>query len=272
MKKFNKDIGLLLSGGQVVIPEIGIFITQPTIKQICQFGEMDFLQGLQLLTKMDELIKDVQSGNKELAKLDSFQVLMIVLQNQPELEEIIVKFFALICPDYELKFSNNTIDFYIPEDPVVKGKLHSYNVQDFGEAVNEIFMPYQDDGNVGFNPADAAAERIAKKLQEARDRLKRKNSSSGDSSSIFGMYASVLSIGTGIDINTVFGYTPFQLYDSINRYWLKVQYDLYQRIATTPMMDVSKLDEPKHWAKNIYAPDDSPNSNDGWDELVYKKQ
>ena len=255
----------------MVIPEVGIFITQPTIKQICQFGEMNFLQGLQLLTKMDDLIKDVQAGNSELAKLDSFQVLMIVLKNQEDLREIIESFFALICPNYILKFADKTIDFLIDGDPNVKGRLHSYNVKDFSEAINEIFMPYTDDENSGFNPANEAAERIAQKLLEARNRNKRKSSGSGESVSIFGMYASILSIGTGIDLNTVFGYTPFQIYDSINRYWLKVQYDLYQKIATTPMMDVSKMEEPKHWSKNLYAPDDNPNSNEGWEDAVHRR-
>lgn len=255
----------------MVIPEVGIFITQPTIKQICQFGEMSFLQGIQLLTRLDDLVKEVQMGNSELAKLDSFQVLMIILKNQADLRETLLSFFALVCPNYEVRFSNKSIDFYIDGDDLAKGKIHSYNVGDFGEAINEIFMPYTDDDNSGFNPANEAAERIAKKLQEARNRNKHKSTSSGDGSSIFGMYASILSIGTGIDLNTIFNYTPFQVYDSINRYWLKVQFDLYQKIATTPMMDVSKMEEPKHWAKNIYAPDDNPNSNDGWDQVVTKR-
>lgn len=260
-----------MCGGQVILPEIGIFITQPTIRQICQFGEMNFLQGLQLLTKMDDLIKDIQMDNSELSKLDSFQVLMIVLKNQEDLKDIITSFFALICPNYNIVFAEKTIDFYIEGDPNVKGKLHSYNIKDFSESINEIFMPYTDEENSGFNPANEAAERIAQKLNEARNRNKRKASGSGDSSSIFGMYASILSVGLGMDINVIFNYTPFQIYDTINRYWLKVQYDLYQKIATTPMMDVSKMEEPKHWAKNIYAPDDNPNSNDGWADVVTKR-
>ena len=255
----------------MAIPEIGIFITQPSIRQICQFGEMNFLQGLQLLTKLDDLIKDVQMGNNELAKMDSFQVLMIVLKNQDELRDIIISFFSLICPDYRVVLSDKTMDFFIDGDPNVKGKLHSYNIKDFGDAIAEIFMPYTDDENSGFNHANDAAQKIAEKLLEARNRNKRKVSGNGESVSIFGMYASILSIGLGVDINTIFGYTPFQLYDSINRYWLKVQYDLYQKIATTPMMDVSKMEEPKHWSKNLYAPDDNPNSNDGWADVVTKR-
>lgn len=29
-------------------------------------------------------------------------------------------------------------------------------------------------------------------------------------------------------------------------------YDLYQKVATTPMMDVSKMDEPDNWMDGIY--------------------
>ena len=47
-----------------------------------------------------------------------------------------------------------------------------------------------------------------------------------------------------IDINILYGYTPFQLYNLFMRYWKKINSDFYQKVSTTPMMDVSKMEEP----------------------------
>jgi hypothetical protein len=55
-----------------------------------------------------------------------------------------------------------------------------------------------------------------------------------------------------IDINTIYNYTPFQLYDAFNRYWKKVSNDFYTKVSTTPMMDTSKMEEPESWSENIY--------------------
>ena len=56
-----------------------------------------------------------------------------------------------------------------------------------------------------------------------------------------------------MDINIFFNYTPFQLYDAFLRYQKKISYDFYQKVATTPLMDVSKMDEPDNWMDNIYC-------------------
>ena len=55
-----------------------------------------------------------------------------------------------------------------------------------------------------------------------------------------------------LDINVLFSYTPFQLYDAFLRYWKKVAYDIYQKVSTTPLMDVSKMDTPDDWSLNLY--------------------
>ena len=55
-----------------------------------------------------------------------------------------------------------------------------------------------------------------------------------------------------LDINVLFSYTPFQLYDAFLRYWKKVAYDIYQKVSTTPLMDVSKMDKPDDWSLNLY--------------------
>ena len=55
-----------------------------------------------------------------------------------------------------------------------------------------------------------------------------------------------------MDINIFFNYTPFQLCDAFNRYFLKVQHDLYMKVSTTPLMDVSSMEQPEAWTDNLY--------------------
>ena len=55
-----------------------------------------------------------------------------------------------------------------------------------------------------------------------------------------------------MNINELYNYTPFQLLDAFKRYAAKMAYDLYQRVSTMPMMDVSKMDEPKNWVDDLY--------------------
>ena len=69
---------------------------------------------------------------------------------------------------------------------------------------------------------------------------------------MFGRYTSILAIGMQMDINIFYNYTPFQLYDAFNRYFAKVSSDFYSKVATTPLMDTSKMEEPKEWFRTLY--------------------
>lgn len=107
---------------------------------------------------------------------------------------------------------------------------------------------------ITYDPANQRASEIAEKLKKGREKVAeiKSKDSGNENMSIFGTYASVLSIGMNMDINIFYNYTPFQLYDAFSRYWFKVSYDFYQKLASTPLMDVSKMDAPREWSNNIY--------------------
>ena len=75
------------------------------------------------------------------------------------------------------------------------------------------------------------------------------------SSSIFGIYTSILATGLQMDINTFFDYKPFQLYDAFSRFLDKQAYDMYQQAMSIPFADTSKLkeSEPKNWMRDLYV-------------------
>lgn len=245
------DVGLYLSGNQVLVKDCGVFITPPTIKQICFVGEESFLTSAQLIGKSSTFFDKVREGDPNLKEYQDLQILLILLDEQVEFKKEMEDFFFLICPDYKVKFDRSSIKFVDPEDEeVVRGMLTPFNFLSFQNVVRELLSP-PGQQEQEFNPANEAARKIAEKIKKARER-KNKQAVQKQNISVFGTYISILSVGMNVDINVLFSYTPFQLYDIFSRYWLKVRYDFYQKISTTPMMDTSKLEAPEEWTKNLY--------------------
>ncbi|HAU86063.1 MAG TPA: hypothetical protein DCW90_11375 [Lachnospiraceae bacterium] len=246
------DIGKLLSGMPIAVPGVNVAVSQPKIKDICAFGEDDFFFATQFFLNAEKLVIPIKEGNPQLSMLDTFQLLLIIIRDDKQAKENIEKFFELIFPNYKVEILSGMIQFKV-NDKIV-GRLNSFAFENFQKVLRDCFVPTSaKDDEQEYNPANDAAAEIAAKLKRGNEiRAKQKADEQGDIGSLFGNYASVLSIGLSLDINVLYNYTPFQLFDSYKRYQTKLQYDLYQKIATTPMMDVSKMKEPDNWMDNIY--------------------
>lgn len=246
-------VGLYLSGQEVEIPGANIFITQPTIKQIVRFGEDEFLITVCLLIKTENLIRQLKQGNSILEQYSDFQLLMTVLREDDSVRRMVQNLFELIFPDYKTEILDFGINFIAQDEDgkdVFVGQIHSYNFDAFKILLSDLFMVHgnSDTEEKEFNPIDDRAAAIAAKLQKGRE----KRAQARGPQSLFGIYCSVLSIGLGIDINTFFNYTPFQLYDAYNRFTSKQQSDFYVRVSTMPFMDVSKMERPEEWSRQLY--------------------
>lgn len=251
--KYEGDIGLYLSGQQVLIPECGIFITQPTVKQIALFGETKFLTAVQILTDPDTLFQEIKQGNSELKDVSNFQILLEILKADTSLKEYFDILFELCCPDYNIIFEKNSIEFYLREEDSgsCKGRIFTRNFEPFCRTIKELFVFVSDnEDSPDYNPANAAAKAIADKIKKGRAKAGQQKGE--DKLSLYGTYASILSIGLRLDLNVLYNYTPFQLYDSFSRYWAKEENDRYITMATIPFSDPSKLEEPKNWTRSFY--------------------
>lgn len=246
---YQGDVGLYLSGSPVPVNMCAIYVTQPTIKQILQFGEVDFLMGVHLLTNIEDFLGDIRNqGNLELDAMSDFQILMMLVEQDPSVKKTLSILFELIFPDYEISYTKNSMNFSLRDDEQKKmiGQVTPFTFNMLQIVIKELFSLGGKTNGDDYNPANEAAQEIAKKLKRGKQKINElagKNNK-GDMS-LFGTYASILSIGMMIDINVLFNYTPFQIQDSFNRYLLKVKYDLYQKVSTTPMMDTSKMEEPE---------------------------
>lgn len=252
--KYQGDIGLYLSGAPVPLPECALFVTQPTVKQVVQFGETDFLTASHLLGNTEDFVKGLREGNSELAFKTDFQLLMIMINEDAKIQKYLETFFELTFPDYEIKYTKNSINFLLKnqEEPKVSGMITMYSFELFQRVIKELFI-ISTDSEEEYNPANDAAKKIAEKLKKARVKVSEETSGNKEHVSLFGTYASILAIGLQMDINLFFNYTPFQLVDAFKRYWEKDKNDFYRKISTTPLMDVSKMEEPKEWTRNLYC-------------------
>lgn len=258
---YKGDIGLYLSGADVPVQQCNVYIVQPTIKQIVQFGETNFLMASQLLGKTEEFLKEIKQGNSELAQKTDFQILLIMIKEQVEVKQYLDTFFELICPDYIVKYTKHTMDFFLKENEEgsMTGQITPFTFEFFQEKIKELFIS-QNETSEDYDPANEAAKEIAEKIKKGRRIVQEQrgiHDEAKEKISLFGTYASILSIGLQMDINVFFNYTPFQIFDAFNRYWSKSKFDFYQKLVTTPFMDTSKMDEPEEWTRNLYKMDNT---------------
>lgn len=249
------DMGLYLSGQQVKVPSCNIVITQPTVRQIVVFGEDDFLIAVQLLGKTENFVGDLRKDNSLLAALPSFQLLLVILREDPQIANAIKNFFGLIAPEYEIVIDTGFINFFV--DEVLVGQLTPYNFESFQSVIIDLFEQKNgksEDIQYNINENDQRAKEILEKLNKGKKKIAEMRNKTGEyeKTSLFGSYISILSVGLGMDINTLYDYTPFQLNDMFMRYFAKVQSDFYQKLVTTPLIDTSNIDEPKEWVGNLY--------------------
>ena len=248
----GKEVALYLSGQSVPIIECNIVLYQPTIKEIVIFGEDDFLSLCAMFGQTEKFLKDAKKGNPELENYSNLQILLAIIMQDMRLFASCQQFFELLFPIYEPIFSENDIQFKLKNEEKYVGALTPFNFEIFGEKLKDLFLIPSAQDEIEYNPEGEKAIKIAEKIMEGRKKLAEIKSSSDGNNSLFGSYISILSIGIPMDMNVLYGYTPFQIYNLFTRYWAKVQSDFYQKIATTPMMDVSKMKAPEEWTRNLY--------------------
>ena len=249
------NVGLYLSGQPVQVKPCNVAITQPKIKDIVVFGEDEFLIGLNLFGHPENLTNPMKQGNSELIQFNDFQLLLVAIKQEPLIKSNVLNFLKLICPNYEIDITDSAIEFRIEQGEIKRtvGMINTFNFEAFQEVVNDLFeATNMSESEPDYNPANDAAAAIAEKIKKGRARKNKMNADKEGPQSLFGRYASILSIGMQMDIEIFFNYTPFQLYDAFNRYFAKVNSDFYSRVSTMPFMDTSKMDTPPDWSRNLY--------------------
>ena len=255
----NNEVLLYLSGQPVLVKGCNILIYQPRIKDIATAGEEEFLLAAQSVGNIEKLVAPIKKlGKSELEMYSDFQLFLAMTVADENFKNSLDTFFDLIFPLYELHITENEITFSLKENGQTVGMVNPYNFEEFTRIIGNLFLinSDKDEEEVNYDPVNGKAAEIAEKLRAGREKVKEIKKASGETKDIGSLYAnyiSVLSIGTGVPISYYFDYTPFQLYDAFQRYWAKIGNDLYQKISTTPLMDVSQLEKPEEWSRNLYC-------------------
>lgn len=255
IKGDKRELGLILSGQPLPIKDANIFVTQPKIKDIVLFGEDNFLVSVQMLVSMSQFADQVKQGNSELNIISDFQLLLIMIDEDPTIKNMVLNLFTLIFPEYKVNFTENTIDFFFSDEDQdhLVGRIHPFNFENLQNVLNDAFIPQGDnEREPDYNPANEMASKIAEKIKRGREKIHAQKSAVEGDHSIYADYCSTLSIGMHMDVGIFFNYTPFQLYDAYRRFFSKEQSDFYMRVSSMPMMDTSKMEAPPDWQRNLY--------------------
>lgn len=246
----------MLAGMPIAIPECRVAIKQPSVEAIVASSESNFFDAVQFFVNAASVVEPLRSGNSRLAQLPDFQLLMIVLEEDLQFRKIIEDFFELVFPDYFFRFDVGSVNFFLDENKTrIIGQINPMNFEKVQQTIKTLFLPHNTSSDPEYNPSGDLAAEIAAKLKagnKKRQELKQKQNEKNIEKSLFASYISILSVGLSLDLHILYSYTPFQLYNIFMRYTAKMRFDLYQKVATTPMMDVSNMDEPNNWIDSIY--------------------
>ena len=125
---------------------------------------------------------------------------------------------ALLFPSYAISLNKDSIALK-KEGTEEVYFLNSENFDIFQRIIKQMFSFGPDDQESDFNPDGALASKIAEKLRKRHQKLAEKDANS--KVDVYSRFASVLAIAMNLSIKDVMEFTPYQLFDQLNRYELK---------------------------------------------------
>ena len=235
----------LMCGIDLPIPELQATIHQPKIKEIAFVGEKDFFLGVQCLCIDKNIIAN--QGESLLVNTNNFQIFMTMMKEREmaEKKDSVINVFSLIFPKYKTLFTPRSI--ILQSDTQIM--IDDSNFEILQEYLKEIFcFKSSMSQELGFNPANDTAKKIADKLMRGRQRVAELNGSANVS--IFSQYLSMLTVGLdSMSLQDLMDLTMFQLFDLVERYQLYINWDIDIRSRLAGGKPDGK---PENWMKNIH--------------------
>ncbi|MBO7078990.1 MAG: hypothetical protein J6W64_04170 [Bacilli bacterium] len=240
------DIRLaLMTGTDIPIPECQLTMHQPSVKEIAYIGENDFFKGVQTLCLNKSMF--VQEGKTVPENITNFYIFMTIVGEKQTADkaEAVKQVLALVFPQYKIMFSPQSIIFQKDQETYL---VDENNFEQLQVTLREVFCSKSGPmDQQAFNPANQKAREIAEKLMRGRQRVAEQNGSAN--ASVFSQYLSTLSIGLHIPVGELEKYTMFQLFDSMERYLLYINWDIDIRSRLAGAKPDGK---PDNWMKNIH--------------------
>ena len=240
---------LLLSGNDIPFTGGGVSIHPPTLKEIGFIGEEAFHTGIRFLNFDKELL-DVKDKS-DLENKSNFNIFMSVMngkQNAKHKTDALMV-LTLMFPNVKFKIEKDKI-LLQQENIDVKSSINEYNFDEFQSLVRQMFCLDTIEGGKSYDPADALADMVAKKLKKGRQKVEAQKEGKNHKIDIFSRYVSILSVGLQKDMNELLNYTVYQLFDEVKRFQMKQEFDMYVKAKMAGAQD---LEEVKNWMDDIHS-------------------
>lgn len=247
----------LISGADIPIPELGLTLHQPKIKEIALLGdEASYFLGLQLIGfNKDTIVAEAGEDKNRLNNMNDFDIFMALIndpkaQGKQKRQNDIMSIFTIMFPGYtsqllprSIYLNNATTKHNITIDESNFSILKNIIIEVGGLKSNAASQ------NGSYNPKTKKAAEIAAKLMKGRQRVARQKNGS-DKDGILSRYVSILTVGLrSMSLTDCLNLTVIQLYDLIERFSLWLQWDLDIRAKLAGSTADTK---PEDWMKSLH--------------------
>lgn len=249
---YKIDSLTLISGIDIPIPELGVNIHQPTIREIAYIGEQRFYMSAQIMTLTVENYARVNSeilkeeDKTALSQMSNFQLIMTMVSGDNNARLDLTTLLTLLFPQYLINIEERFI-MLVEANKKQTIMLDENNFSVLQDVIKIILCLRSGNTEEEFNPMGERAREIAEKIQRGRDKVA-KLSNKKAASNFLSKYISGLGIGTkSLNIINVLDLTLYQLFDQIERYSLRESYETSIKAKLAGAKDVEDVD----WLKDI---------------------
>ena len=249
---YSIDSLTLISGIDVPIPEIGVNIHQPTIREIAYIGEKSFYEAAQtIIIQKKDFINGLENITQEdktaLSQMSNFEIFLKLVEANPLSSTKVQMLLSLLFPDFNSSIEERFIFLVNPKEQK-NILINDSNFEILQEVITTILCLQSGNTKEEFNPQGDRAREIAEKIKRGRERAARLKGEKRQQSSFLSKYISGLGIGTNtLNIHNVLDLTLYQLLNQLERYGLYTQYNISIQAKMAGAKDVEDVD----WLKDI---------------------
>ena len=249
---YNIDSLTLISGIDVPIPEIGVNIHQPTIREIAYIGEKSFYEAAQtIIIQKEDFINGLENITQEdktaLSQMSNFEIFLKLIEANPLSNTKVQMLLSLLFPDFNSSIEERFIFLVNPKEQK-NILINDSNFEILQEVITTILCLQSGNTKEEFNPQGDRAREIAEKIKRGRERAARLKGEKKQQSNFLSKYISGLGIGTNtLNIHNVLDLTLYQLLNQLERYGLYTQYNISIQAKMAGAKDVEDVD----WLKDI---------------------
>lgn len=237
---------LLLSGNDIPYAAAGVVIHQPSLKEIAYLGEEAFFTGCEFLNFSKDMLTEEDKSHLE--SYSNFDILMSIMKEKNATVQknklCIEMVLSLIFPTYQIEIKSEYISLVGQDE--VEHQINNDNFEDFKDILVSMFRLTKRDKSE-YQPMGEMAKKIADKLKKRHQKLAENKEK--QKIAILSRYISILATGQKKDINALFQYTVYQLFDEFSRFQLKTSYDIYVQAR---MAGAKDMKDPEDWMKDLY--------------------